>query len=450
MENVSGAGGRRELAAAHDYANLLRRALKLSDEEALQVAYQFARDMLARGFGVLDFAVIHRYAMAEVMASRPSADPGHLTSLANRLLVEGLVPFEMVRRALPEANARLQASEARYRELVENASDMIFTLDLDGRLTSLNHAGQRLTGYTDVEARALAFDDLVAPEHARIAKALRRPRLGPSGTRARYTLDLLAKDGHRVPLEVSTRVLVESGRARGIQGIGRDMSDRLLAESALRHLNLRLEEKAKQIAHALHDEAGQLLASVYLKLAELERTPLKRGRQRFPELRAMLDEVDHEMRRLAYELRPAILDDLGLIPALEFLGEGVAKRNGFRVAVSGSTGGRLLTDVETAVYRVVQEALTNAARHGRPSVVTVELSRRTRTLSGRVVDDGSGFDMKATLGRTSASLGLVGMRERLAALGGSLTVTSTPGHGTTVQFEVPLEERDVHVSAARR
>jgi signal transduction histidine kinase len=251
-------------------------------------------------------------------------------------------------------------------------------------------------------------------------------------------------------VEVTTSLLREEGRPRSIQGIARDISDRLLAESALRHLNARLEEKAKQIAHALHDEAGQLLASVYLKVAELERTPSKRARTRFQELRGLLDEVDREIRHLAYELRPAILDDLGLIPALGFLAEGVSKRNHIRVDVIGTTDGRVSNDVETAIYRVVQEALTNAARHGHPTAVRVELSRSPRLLAGRVIDDGAGFEPKAVLGRTSTSLGLIGMRERIAALGGTLAVTSTPGQGTTVQFEVPIEERDAHVSTTRR
>jgi PAS domain S-box-containing protein len=430
-----------ELAAAREYADLLRRAIRLSDEEALQVAYRFGRDLLARGMGVLEFAAVHRYAMAELMAARPSTDPGHLTSLANRLFVEGLVPFEMMRRALPEANAALSASEARYRELVENASDVIFTMDFDGIILSLNRAGERLTGYSAVADAPLSVLDLLAPEHESLARVLRRCRARQGSGRTRHTVEIIARDGRRVPLDVSTRLQEESGTAVGIQGIARDMSDRLRAETALRHLNERLEEKAKRIAHALHDEAGQLLASVYLKIADLERESSKRGRSRLLELRNLLDQVDREIRRLSHELRPTILDDLGLIPALEFLGDGVAKRYGLRVTVSGTTGGRLPADVETAVYRVVAEALTNATRHARPTAIAVELSRTSRGLTGRVIDDGTGFDMQAVMsGTLSRGLGLIGMRERMAALGGTLALSSSPGRGTVVTLDVPVEE----------
>jgi PAS domain S-box-containing protein len=432
----------RELAAAREYAELLRRALRLSDEEALQVAHQFGRDLLARGMGVLEFAAVHRYAMAELMAARPSADPGHLTSLANRLFVQGLLPFEMMRRALPETTAALVASEARYRELVENASDVIFTVDFDGVITSLNRAGERLTGYSLSGGTRLTITDLLAPEHASLARLLCRCRSRHSNGRTRHTVEIIARDGRRVPLDVSTRVQHEGGTAVGISGIARDMTDRLRAESALRHLNERLEEKAKRIAHALHDEAGQLLASVYLKIADLEREPPKRLRLRLHELRTLVDQVDREIRRLSHELRPTILDDLGLIPALEFVGDGAGRRYGIRVIVTGTTGGRLPAEIETAVYRVVQEALTNATRHARCSTITVEIARTPRGLTGRIIDDGTGFDTHAALsGALSRGLGLIGMRERLVALGGSLSLSSSPGRGTVVTLDVPLEER---------
>ena len=119
------------------------------------------------------------------------------------------------------------------------------------------------------------------------------------------------------------------------------------ANTALRRLNERLEEEAQRIAHALHDEAAQLLATVHVALAGLSGDLSPPAQRRLEEIRRLLDRVESELRRLSHELRPTMLDDLGLVPALEFLAEGVAKRTGVAVAVTGSTQGRLPSRVET-------------------------------------------------------------------------------------------------------
>jgi PAS domain S-box-containing protein len=325
-------------------------------------------------------------------------------------------------------------SEERYRELFENAHDMAFTTDLNGRLTSINRAGERLTGYSRDDVGLLDLGSAVP----QIPLDLDAP--ASIEDLPQREAELVTRDGRRVLLEVSTRPILEAGRAVGLQGIARDITDRRQAEYALRHLNNHLEDKAKRIAHALHDEAGQLLATVYLRVAEIaaELPPL--GRRRMEELRTLLDQVDDQLRRLAYELRPTILDDLGLVPACQFLAEGVSRRARVRVIVKGSTGGRLPPDIETALYRVAQEALGNVGKHARARTATVEFERQPRRLRGSIKDDGNGFDVEGVLSRVGPQgLGLMGMRERVVALGGQLTIRSAPSHGTTVEFEVPLE-----------
>jgi signal transduction histidine kinase len=146
------------------------------------------------------------------------------------------------------------------------------------------------------------------------------------------------------------------------------------------------------------------------------------------------------LRRLAHELRPTILDDLGLRPALEFLAEGFASRAGIKVIVRGTCEGRLPAQIENAVYRIVQEALTNAARHARATAVTVELEQAAHRLVCSVRDDGVGFDSEALLGRGARGLGLLGMRERLTPFGGTLQIHSAPGQGTEVRVTVPRGE----------
>ena len=430
-----------DLVLRDRYEALLLTSSETSEEAGLHAAYALGREALSAGLGVLDLASIHRRVLTRMLA----INPNHATAIVDRitrLFLESLVPFEMTHLGFRDAHAALRESEERYRELFENANDIVFSADMDGRLTSINRAGEVLTGYSRDEALTLNLGSIVAPEDADILRRLANLSKGAlEDGRTRHKLEIVARDGRRIPLEVSSRVVCNHGEPVGIQGIARDITDRKQAESALRHLNQRLEEKAQRIAHALHDEAGQLLASVYLRVAEIAGELPQAGRERLEELRTLLDQVDVQVRHLAHELRPTLLDDLGLVPACEFLAEGVRKRSGVAVSVRGSTGGRLPPDVETALYRTVQEALSNATRHSRCEKIAVEFAREGRRLAGNIHDDGAGFDALAVLAGTAAKgLGLVGMRERLAAIGGTLSIASDPRRGTRIEFGVPLED----------
>lgn len=211
------------------------------------------------------------------------------------------------------------------------------------------------------------------------------------------------------------------------------------ANLALRRLNEKLEEETKRIAHELHDEAGQLLACVHIALADVARE-LPGARQRLEEVQGMLDRIEEQLRRLSHELRPTILDDLGLLPALEFLADGVSGRAKIPVTVEGSTRGRLSPAVETALYRVAQEALTNATKHASPTHLWIRLEHEERLIRCVVQDDGVGFDVGAVLGGKNGErgLGLIGMKDRVGAVGGRLEIISGPGNGTTLLVEIPL------------
>jgi PAS domain S-box-containing protein len=430
------------LAFVDAYEALLRSCLTNLDEAALSDAHQFGREMLDRGYGALDVVALHSRLVSRFSALQAPGTHQHFLDASNRLLIETLTPFEMTHRGFRAASTAVQAGEQRYRELFENANDMIFTTDLGGRLTSINRAGEVLSGYSRDEALTLQLDGLFVARDSRTASAdpANGIHVDTLVGQSRAELELVARDGRRIPLEISTRPIVEDGKPIGVQGIARDITDRRNAEFVLRHLNRHLEDKAKRIAHALHDEAGQLLASVYLRVAEIsgELPPL--GRRRMEELRTLLDQVDDQLRRLAYELRPTILDDLGLVPACQFLAEGVSRRARVRIFIKGSTGGRLAPDVETALYRVAQEALANAGKHAQARKATVEFERAGRLLKGSIRDDGVGFDVNGVLSRVgNQGFGLMGMRERVVALGGRFAVKSKPGSGTSIEFEVPLE-----------
>jgi signal transduction histidine kinase len=152
-------------------------------------------------------------------------------------------------------------------------------------------------------------------------------------------------------------------------------------------------------------------------------------------LRALVVETLQEVRRLAVELRPAALDDFGLVPALKRLGQSARERTGIDVQVEARLGStRLPPDVETAIYRIVQEAVTNVVKHANARHVSVVLADRGGVLVGVIEDDGTGFDT----GSSTDGFGLTGMRERVELLDGRLAVESTPGEGTTLLLELPL------------
>lgn len=203
---------------------------------------------------------------------------------------------------------------------------------------------------------------------------------------------------------------------------------------ALHKLNDDLEAKLKRVAHALHDEASQLLASAHIAVAKIaaELPPQQSGR--LDAVESLLQQTGSQLRTLTQELRPTELDNLGLVPALEFLAAKVTRRTGLRVYVAGDTGARLPDAVETALYRIVQEAVNNAVKHANANCVRIELKRSPSKLACRVRDDGSGFDAR----RWTHGLGLIGIRERLNALGGSMDVVSESRRGTTLLTDIPL------------
>lgn len=222
------------------------------------------------------------------------------------------------------------------------------------------------------------------------------------------------------------------------------------AVKALRQLNETLEEEIKRIAYAVHDEAGQLLVAVHLALAEVARELPKAQQEQVGQIEQLLNQVEKHLRRYSHELRPTILDDLGWIPAIRFLAEGISKRADLPIHIDTTLSGRLPNAMETALYRTVQEGLTNAVKHARTSNIWIRAWKEDLVLCCSIRDDGAGFDsrlLQATGGRKG--LGLIAMRERVSAIGGTLRIESCPGRGTELSIRVPLEDGHANTRRAR-
>jgi signal transduction histidine kinase len=196
------------------------------------------------------------------------------------------------------------------------------------------------------------------------------------------------------------------------------------------------ETERSRLARELHDETGQALTSILLGLKPLEEALAdKPARVALAELREHVVGALQNVRRLAVELRPAVLDDFGLVPALERLMDSFAEQTDIRVDFRSALGeARLPSEVETTLYRVVQESLTNIVKHANAHNVSVSLARRRSVVAAVIEDDGVGFDLRAV---RREGIGLLGMRERLALLDGRLEIESRPGAGTTIVAEVP-------------
>jgi PAS domain S-box-containing protein len=422
------------------YTRALQDYLSGGGEAALQGAYDLGREALGRGLGVHDVtAMQHRALLTSFRAASTTKQGSRTLREAGKFFVEGALPFEMAHRRSREVNAALSESEARYRSVVDTARDVIFTLSSHGTIMSLNPVFETVTGWSRAEWIGKDFAPLVHPDDRAHAAELYRAAL-EGQTPPTFELGIRAKSGVTIPGEIVATPFIREGRVVGILGVARDVTDRKRAEAALHHLNEALEEEVKRIAHALHDEAGQLLASVHIGLAEVERDLPPHAAQRLGDVRALLDKIEEQLRHLSHELRPTILDDLGLIPALEFLAEGVSRRTGLQIVVEAAAGHRLPAPTETALYRIVQEALTNVTKHARATRVSIALARRGRVLSCTIRDDGVGFDGPAVLARRgSRGLGLIGIQERLHAIGGALDLVAVPGSGTQLIISTPLE-----------
>jgi signal transduction histidine kinase len=213
---------------------------------------------------------------------------------------------------------------------------------------------------------------------------------------------------------------------------------RRIQRDAFRGIVQAQEEERRRLARELHDETGQALASILLGLKALEDTEdTATLKDSVAILRERVVETLHDVRRLAVELRPAALDDFGLEPALDRLTSAFAEQTGIEVELEARLReDRLPGEIETVLYRIVQEALTNIVKHARAERVSIVITQKPQTVSAVIEDDGQGFDPRKI---RDGGIGLIGMQERISLVDGRMAIESTPGAGTTIAVEVPLQ-----------
>jgi signal transduction histidine kinase len=237
-------------------------------------------------------------------------------------------------------------------------------------------------------------------------------------------------DGPFTDEDEEVAILLAAQAAVAIENAGSIQRD------ALRRAVTAQEAERRRLARELHDETGQALTSILLGLSVVERADTAEdAHAAAADLRELVVATLQSVRQLAIELRPAALDDFGLEPALQRLSQTVRERAMVNVQVESRLGTeRLSADIETALYRIVQEALTNAVKHADAKHVSIVLTRKASSVAVMIEDDGNGFDAAKAAG---SGLGLLGMRERAELLDGTLRIDTAPGAGTTLLFELP-------------
>jgi two-component system sensor histidine kinase UhpB len=354
-----------------------------------------------------------------------------------------------------QVEGALRESEERFRNAFDHAPVGMFLTGLDGRWLKVNEALCQTVGYSEEELLATTWEAITHPEDLEPDMARVRGLL--AGEAAYYHLEkrYLHKDG-RVAWILLGASLVRDQHGRPLYFVGhaQDITERKGAEGRLRDYSDRVqalsrrllgaqEDERRHLARELHDEFGQLLAAINFQLHAAKWLAGAAAQSRLDECSTLLQQAGEQVRSLALELRPTMLDTLGLEAALRWLAERHQQRTGAEVWVEACLSGPPLSpDLAIACFRVAQEALTNVVRHAQARHVWMELRQGESALELVVRDDGVGFAVAPAQEHAArrGSLGLLGMRERVKALGGTLDLESEPGRGTRVCATVPLNE----------
>lgn len=450
----------RELICTHDLEGKILSVNRAAQELFGYKLHEFVgkniRDVLApevrEQFGMYMQRILKEGATRGPMLIETRSGEHRLLEYYNSLRTEGVAApiVRGIARDITEARGAelaLRESEERYRELFENSKDAFYVHDINGIYTSVNRAAEKLSGYTRDQIIGKHFSDFMTAEHARNVQRQLQKKLESAGETT-YEIEMITKKGRQVPVEISSRLIFEQGVPVGVQGCVRDISEKKKAQEAARNYSRRLieaqEAERRRISRELHDQVGQILTAVKMNLHALQHqcTQAEILLSINNNLK-VIDEAVDQIRDLSIDLRPLLLDDLGLVVALRWYLERQTRNVSIPMKfVSGSLDedDRFSSELETACFRIVQEGVTNVVRHARATRISVRLERVHSDLILLITDDGAGFDARMLRSGTgTATLGLRGMEERVQAVGGTITIDSAPALGTEICARFPIK-----------
>ncbi len=351
------------------------------------------------------------------------------------------------RRKLEAAQQELKVSEESYRYLFENAHDANWLHDLEGNFITVNKATEKLTGYSKEELGRMNVKSFLSEESLELAHQIRKKLLNNEIVEQPYEQRIFCRNGSEAYIQIATSLVFDKGKPVAFQHIARDITEQRRMNENLRfyfqQATKAQEEERKRISHELHDETIQSLVVLSRQLDALatnDQGLSKENRARLEDLWRQTDSILQGLRRLSQDLRPAALDRLGLLPAVEMLASEVTRHSNVvtKVNMLGKEH-RLPEEVAIALFRITQEALRNVWRHSGATraEITIDFSNDRTKIT--VSDNGKGFQIPEKMSDLAKhdKLGLAGMQERAQLIGGTLTVQSQPGKGTTITVEAP-------------
>ena len=357
--------------------------------------------------------------------------------------IENARLYEKERAALEQ----LRQSEEGYRGLFENATGAIEVHDLNGRIVNANKAFEKLSGYDRDELIGMEATKFLVPADVKKVEALLKAQYRGEAVDNLVEFPLTRRDGSQAIVELMPSLIIRNGHPEGVQSIVRDVTEQRRMQENLRYYVSQVlkaqESERLRIARELHDDTAQALTGVSRRLDMLSSSgadiPTEVA-QRLDELREQTDTILNGVRRFSQDLRPPVLDDLGLLPALKWLLVALEEQDGIgaNTRILGDPR-RLPRDSELALFRIAQEALSNVRKHSHASAVELTLDFRDYSIAMTVADNGNGFELPPATGDLAASgkLGLIGMQERARLLGGAIDMESKAGEGTKVVVTVP-------------
>jgi PAS domain S-box-containing protein len=412
------------------------------DPETCRVIEPMYRSALAGSEAAAEVAYQGRIHAVEVVPVRDDRDAVYAGLALTRDVTE--------RRRAEEA---LMQSERRFRRVLESSRDVIYQLNLSTLTYDYASPSVRdVLGYTLEEFDAGGLPMVVSLTHPEDLERIEGHVARLMANQLEDEIDPVIEYRMRVPgkgwrwmSDSRTVVRAEGGSPIAIVGSVRDVTDKRVAEERLRDLPRRLiraqEEERRHIAGELHDEIGQVLSAVGVNLQAVKWACDADARPRLEESIAIVDRAIQQVRNLSLDLRPSMLDDLGLVSTLRWYADRQSQLAGFALHFAAkSSGARLPAVVVTACYRVVQEAVTNVIRHAHARHVWLEYQEHEEEVRLVIRDDGVGFDPADVRRRAArgASFGVLGMQERVELLGGRIDVESRPGQGTSIRIRIPV------------